>query len=94
VSKEREDAIGRGDLIGSPEIVIEILSPSNRPHEMTDRAELFLDTGTKQFCEVDDTHRTVTVRQLGQTPLLYRAGDEVSFPLLGTSIKISEIWPA
>jgi hypothetical protein len=56
------------------------------------RAGLFLATGTKQFCVTDDIHRTVEVTGVDGHTLLYRAGDDLPFPLLGTSIKISEIW--
>lgn len=91
-AKKRWDAVGRGDLIGSPEIVIEILSPSNRRGEMAGRMALCLSTGTQQFCVIDDTRRTVTVAGSDSKTLVYKNADEVPFPLLGTSIKVSEIW--
>jgi len=92
IAKSREDAIGDGDLFGSPEIVIEILSPSNRRQEMADRMALFLSTGTQQFCVVDRTHRTVSVTGRDNKTLVYKNGDELLFPLLGFSLSVSEIW--
>jgi Uma2 family endonuclease len=94
VAKSRWDAVGEGDLFGSPEIVIEILSPSNRGKEIAGRIALFLSTGTQQFCMVDRTRRTVTVTGLDSKTLVYKMGDEVPYPLLGTSIAVSEIWEA
>jgi Uma2 family endonuclease len=92
VAKSRWDQVGRESLLGSPEIVIEILSPPTPEEELLKRAALFLNTGTQQYCLINEEDKTIIVIDLGQVPLLYRAGDEVPFPLLGTSIKISEIW--
>jgi Uma2 family endonuclease len=92
IAKSRWDAVGEGDLFGSPEIMIEIVTPSNRRGEIADRMALFLATGTQQFCEIDDTRRIVTVTGLDNQNLVYRSVDEVPFPLLGASIKVSEIW--
>jgi Uma2 family endonuclease len=91
VAKSREDAIGEGDLFGSPEIVIEILSPSNRRKEIAAKMALFLSTGTQQFSVVDRSRRTVSVTGLDSKTLVYKMGDEVPFPLLGASIKVSDI---
>ena len=92
VAKNREDAIGEGDLLGSPEIVIEILSPSNRRREIVDKMALFLSTGTQQFCVIDKGHRTVSVTGLDSKTLVYKTGQEVPFPLLSTSLSVDEIF--
>jgi Uma2 family endonuclease len=92
IAKSRWDAVGEGELFGSPEIVIEILSPSNRRREIADKMILFLSTGTKQFCVIDRNRRTVSVTGPDAKTFVYKIGDEVPFPLLGASIKVSEIW--
>ena len=92
VSKQREDEIGDGDLFGSPEIVVEILSPSNRGKEIEERMLLCLSTGTQQFCVVDRSKRSVTVTTAEGERAVYQGDDEIPFPLLGTSIRVSEIW--
>jgi Uma2 family endonuclease len=92
IAKSRWDAVGRGDLHGSPEIVIEILSPSNRTGEIRERASLFLTTGTQQFCVVDETRKIVRVTGLDSKTTAYRTGQEVPFPLLGASLKVDEIF--
>jgi Uma2 family endonuclease len=92
VTRSRWSAVGEGYLFGSPEVVVEILSPSNRRTEITDKMALCLSTGTRQFCVIDRNRRTITVTGVDSQPLVYRVGDEVPFPLLGTSIRVSEIW--
>jgi Uma2 family endonuclease len=54
-------AVATGSLIGSPELVVEVLSPSNTEEDMTERAGLCLGTGTVAFCVVDDRTSTLTV---------------------------------
>jgi Uma2 family endonuclease len=92
IATARWDAVNEGDLFGSPEIVIEILSPSNRRKEIMDKMALCLSTGTQQFCVIERNRRTVTVAGADDQTLVYRIGDEMPFPLLGTSIRVSEIW--
>ena len=92
VSAARWNAVGENDLFGSPEIVVEFLSPSNRRKQMAEEMALFLSTGTRQFCVVDRTRRTLAVTSADGRQLIYRNDDEVPFPLLGISIKVSEIF--
>jgi Uma2 family endonuclease len=92
VAKSRWDVVRDGYLFGSPEIVVEILSPSNRPGKIAERMALFLSTGTQQFCLVDWSRRSVSVTGLDNKTLVYKTGDEIPFPLLGACIKVSEIF--
>jgi Uma2 family endonuclease len=92
IAKTREDTIGEGDLFGSPEIVIEILSPSNRRREIADKMALFLSTGTQQFCVIDKNHRAISVTGTDSKTLVYKAGMEVPFPILNTSLAVDEIF--
>ena len=91
VATERWEAAGEGDLFGSPEVVIEILPPSIRRKEIAPKMALFLSSGTQQYCAVDRTRKTVSVTGLGDKTQVYKMNDEVPFPLLGTSLKVSEI---
>jgi Uma2 family endonuclease len=92
IAKRRWDAVGESDLFGSPEIVIEILSPSSSDEEIAERAALFLATGTMQFCLIDRLSRTVSMTATGEKTIVYSPGGEVPYPLLGTSLKVAEIW--
>ena len=90
VAKTRWDAaLDQDYLHGSPEIVIDIL-PLN--DDITERAALFLATGTQQFCVVDRTRKIVRVTGLDSKTTAYGAGQEVPFPLLGASLKGDEIF--
>ena len=48
---------------GTPDIVIEILSPDDRPGYVRDKVEMWLEAGATLVWEVDPAARTVTVHQ-------------------------------
>ena len=50
-----------GYFDGAPDIVIEILSPSNTAAEMLDKEQLCLENGAKEFWVVDLIHQHVKV---------------------------------
>ena len=59
---ERWDATPDDDnMQGSPELVIEVLSPSNTEREMQEKATLYLATGAQEFWLVDAKWKNVTV---------------------------------
>ena len=84
-------ALKQDSLFGSPEIVIEVLSPkSNSPAEMAEKAALCLTTGTLQFWVVDDRTSTITVTTPTDTAV-FVAGDLVPLGIADASIPVSDI---
>lgn len=72
VSQQRWDATNNDDnLHGSPELVIEVLSPSNTRAEIQEKAALCLSTGAREFWVVDPIRRTVTVTAPVGRPVVY-----------------------
>src|SRR5207302_1999812 len=62
ISRSRsEQADPEGDFPGAPDLVIEILSPSNTLSEMYDREKLCLENGAQQFWVVDAERRQIKV---------------------------------
>jgi Uma2 family endonuclease len=75
VSKERWDNIVDW-LMGAPELVVEIISPSNSRPKLMDKGRICLENGAREFWIVDLRRRTVTVLALsGETT--YAAGERV-----------------
>lgn len=85
ISHRRREQMAGDYLAGAPELVIEVLSPSNTRKEMREKASLCLTHGALQFWEVDATERCVFISrsQGGRT----RAG-------LGETISLSELFGA
>jgi Uma2 family endonuclease len=94
VSAEREKSIDpEGYLDGAPDIVIEMLSPSNSAAEMFDKEHLCLKNGAKEFWVVDPKRRLVKVSYAAGTWGLWRAGQEIPLPLFGgKTLAVDSIW--
>lgn len=90
--KDCWDAIPRkGILSGSPDLVIEVLSPSNTAAEMRDKRKLCLETGCLEFWMVDIEQKEVEVSTPGGRAITYSSGQ--SIPLFfGGSISVDEIF--
>lgn len=84
VTNERLEATDRNDnLHGAPELVIEILSPSNTTVEMYDKEKLCLENGTKEFWVVDPGLRQVKVSTPDGHTITWHSGQEIPLPLFG-----------
>ena len=75
VTRERWDSVGEDDLAGSPELVIEVLSPSNTRAKIQAMAALCLATGTEEFWVVDGKRKTVSVTLRAGVTTVYSIGD-------------------
>jgi Uma2 family endonuclease len=93
VSQARWNATPDDDnLRGSPELVIEVLSPSNTKSEIRDKAALCLSTGTQEFWVVDPQSKSVSVaRPRGETEV-YGIGDHIPLTLFGGWLELAEIF--
>jgi len=84
VSYERWNAANRtGNLRGSPELIVEILSPSNTLAEMNDRKKIFFESGCLEFWLVDLINRQIDVSTPDGVTTTYRAGQTIPLPLFG-----------
>ncbi len=70
VSKERSNILGEW-IHGAPDLVVEILSPTTRAKDMNAKRGLYDRFGVREYWIVDPEHETV---------LVYRRGDDGSFP--------------
>jgi Uma2 family endonuclease len=71
--------------LGAPEIVIEVLSPSNTASEMYDRERICFDARCREFWVVDPEARQVHVTTPDGPRRTYRSGEQVPVPLLGSA---------
>ena len=86
------EALKRRFLLGSPEIVVEVLSPdSNTVAEMAEKASLCLVTGAVQFWVVDERFSTVTVNTASGTRV-YGAGQRIPLGIADASLAVDEIF--
>jgi len=78
LAKTRLDQVPpKGNISGAPDLVVEVLSPSNTAAEMRDRRKLCLDTGSREFWIVDLDLREVEVFTSGGQGVIYKSGQEI-----------------
>jgi Uma2 family endonuclease len=84
VSRQRWTATDQDEwFTGAPEIVIEVLSPSNSASEMLDREKTGLQGGCREFWVVDPDLRLVRVSRADGPTATYEPGYEIPLDLLG-----------
>ena len=80
-------------LFGVPELVIEVLSPSNTTAEIRDKRKLCLENGAREFWVVDMDHREVEVSTPDGHAVTYKSGQ--SIPLFfapGASLAVDAVF--
>ncbi|MBI4902294.1 MAG: Uma2 family endonuclease [Acidobacteria bacterium] len=83
VRAAREAQIDPDDYLhGSPELVVEVLSPSNTATEMYEKEQLCLSTGCEEFWVVDPKRRQVRVSRSGSFAY-YGPGQSIPLTVLG-----------
>lgn len=94
VSKERWERVDPDDYLrGAPDLVIEVLSPSNSAEEILDKEKLCLENGCREFWVVDAKRRQVKVSTPDGVTKTYQAGQEIPLTLFGGgSLKVDTIF--
>ena len=78
VSRTRWDQIpDERHLDGAPDLVVEVLSPSNTAAEIFDRRNVCLENGSREFWLVDIEHRLVEVSTPDGRSLTYKPGQSI-----------------
>jgi Uma2 family endonuclease len=95
-SQARWDEVDDGDnLRGSPELVIEVLSPSNTNAEIRKKAALCLSTGGEEFWVIDPTRKMVTVTLQDQDgDFAYALGDRIPLARFNAYLDVDSIFAA
>ena len=94
VSRERWDSIDPDDnLAGAPDLVIEVLSPSNTATELYDKEKLCLEHGAREFWVVDAVLRQVKVSTPDAITTTYRSGQSIPLRVIGSgSLRVDDIF--
>jgi Uma2 family endonuclease len=77
ISRERFGQADDDDnLAGAPDIVVEVLSPSNTASEILEKKLMCMDNGCVEFWVVDSRKRVIEITRPGQT-FTYRSGESL-----------------
>ena len=77
---------------GVPEIVVEVLSPTNSASEMLDREAICLGHGGREFWLCDPVRQTVKVTTAAGFSRLYRLGDTLPLGEFGAPIAVADLF--
>ena len=92
ISKTRWESIDRW-LIGAPELVAEVLSPSNTAAEILDKEQTCLENGAREFWVLDTNRRQVKVSTPDGKFIIYKPGQHIPlFFAPGATISVDEIF--
>jgi Uma2 family endonuclease len=84
VSRHRwEQSDPEDNLAGAPELVIEVLSPSNTAAEIYDKEKLCVENGAQEFWVVDPDRCQVKVSTPDGRTTTYVSGEEIPLLLFG-----------
>lgn len=85
----------RGYATISPDLMVEVKSPTDSLEELHDRIDEFLSQGTVVGVLVNPDDRTVEVRRLNANPQVYRGEDVLTLPEVfpDWELAIAELWP-
>lgn len=93
VSKARWEQIDPDSYLqGAPELVIEVLSPSNTFEEILDKEKICIEGGCREFWVVDEKRRQVKVSTPDGVTKTYHADQEIPLTLFGGSLPVSTIF--
>jgi Uma2 family endonuclease len=76
LTRARWDSIDRY-LMGAPELVVEVLSPSNTMAKLRDKRKICLENGSREFWVVDTDLREVEVSTADGRAVIYTSGQEI-----------------
>jgi Uma2 family endonuclease len=92
VTRERYDATRDDEyLMGAPELVIEVLSPSNTVQEINDKMAICLANGCRSFWTVDGKRKGVSVTE-GDVTRHYGLSESISCSLFQAEVPVEEIF--
>ena len=81
-----------GYFEGVPDLVAEILSPSNTKKEMLDKRKLCLETGSLEFWVIDIDHRQIEVSTPDDRTITYQSGQQVPLFFAAASLAVDAIF--
>jgi Uma2 family endonuclease len=83
---------------GAPDLIIEILSPSNKRHDLLRKFNLYLDAGVKEYWVVDPEQESIQVHVLHEdrytTEVYALPREEEELPPALAKVEVASVAPA
>jgi Uma2 family endonuclease len=96
VLQERVAELDRpGFVRGAPDLVFEVLSPEDRPHDIRERLDDYFGAGVRVVVIVDPQKKSATIHRASSRAVVLRGDDavlEIGQPLPGFTCTLAEIF--
>ena len=97
ISSARAHIITEDNILGAPDLVVEILSPSTAGYDRTTKRNLYARHAVREYWLIDPYAKTVTVLILGadgyDTHAVFGEGDTLTSPTLpGFALNLSDLF--
>jgi Uma2 family endonuclease len=97
VAKEQSGSLTDQYFLGSPDFIIEVLSPGTRSHDLRNKATQYAQHGVREYWAVDFETRTVYCHALSGDAASYvvsecRGGKLKSSTITGFGIEAEWLW--
>jgi Uma2 family endonuclease len=93
ISAERLQRLQGPYFEGAPDLVVEVLSPSNTASEILDRESLCLRNGARAFWQVDPQNRLIKVTTADGRSAIFGIGGEIPLEEFGGGkIAVSDVF--
>lgn len=98
IAKERRHIIAEHGVLGAPDLVVEVLSPSTRRYDVGRKQELYFEHGVRELWIADVNEAAITqhVRSEGNRVAKRLAGNDIlcSNALPGFEVRLAELFSA
>ena len=96
VRQERVPGLeSRGWVRGAPDLLFEVLSPEDRPHDIRERLDDYFRASVSVVVLIDPQKKSATIQRASSTPVVLRGDDaviEIGDPLPGFRCTLGEIF--
>lgn len=75
IRKERRKGPSVKFVEGAPDLAVEVISPTDRRGQVTEKIRMWLEAGTAELWVVEPKTHTVTIHRPGQKPVVFAEGD-------------------
>ncbi|MFQ5854844.1 MAG: Uma2 family endonuclease [Anaerolineae bacterium] len=98
IRAERLDIIGEKNVEGAPDLIVEILSPSNWLYDRREKMQVYQEAGVAEYWIVDPRTRTIEMHVLEQGTYLlvgqYGPGEVIQSQVVpGFEVRVDEVFP-
>ena len=98
ISNDHKNIITKDNIQGAPDLIIEILSPSNKPYDLELKRNLYQKYAVKEYWIIDPDEEIVQIYHLSghrySAPIIYKSDQIIKVEVIpGLEVSLKEVFP-